>query len=160
MMPLAKWKMIGYAAALFAAGAVSGGALGVYETKARLFQPQQEQDVALRMRARLQKRLELTPDQMAKLAPIIDSAAKDLHAIRTDNAQRVGKVFESAYSQISAILTPEQRVKLEQMQKEHRAMIQNRLGHWHQGGGPGGGGPDGPHGGGPGPHGPGAGDNP
>ena len=31
MTPFSKWKTIGYAAAIFMAGSISGGALGVYE---------------------------------------------------------------------------------------------------------------------------------
>jgi hypothetical protein len=150
MTQFSKWKTIGYAVALFVAGGISGGALGIYETKSSLFAPPREQEMALRLLHRLQVRLDLSPDQVAKITPIVESAAADLRSIHAETAQRVGKVFDDSYSKVSAILTPEQRVKLDQIQKERREMMQA---HWaenhrHPGGADGLGGPGGP--GGPG----------
>ena len=136
MIQYSKWKTIGYAAAIFVAGGVSGGALGVYETKSHLFAPPPEQEMALRIRNRLQAKLGLSEEQMAKIKPIVEGAARDLHSIRAETAQRINKVFDDSYAQVSAILTPEQRAKLDQMQRERRAMMQSHWqdGHWHQGG--------------------------
>jgi hypothetical protein len=136
MTQFSKWKTIGYAAAIFVAGGISGGALGVYETKSHLFAPPREQEIALRFLHRLQLRLDLSPDQVAKIRPIVAAAASNLRAIRMDTARRVNKVFDDSYSQVSAILTPDQRLKLDELQKERRASMQNRWqeGHHHPGG--------------------------
>jgi len=151
MSQVSKWKTIGYAAAIFVTGAVSGGALGVYETKANFFAPPREAEMEGRIETRLQKKLDLTPDQVAKIHPIIQNAASELHAIRMDMAQRVNKVFEDSYAQLSALLNPDQKAKLDQMQKERREAMQA---HWQEHRHPdhdGDGGPGGPHGpGGPG----------
>ena len=143
MNPFSKWKTIGYAAAIFVAGGISGGALGLYEARSHLYEPPREQELAIRMRTRLQTKLGLTPDQVAKVNPIVDAAAASLRSIRMDTVQRVNKVFEDSYAQISAILTPDQRAQLEQMQKERRDMMQL---HWqdHHHPGEGHGGPGGP----------------
>jgi Spy/CpxP family protein refolding chaperone len=130
MSPFSQWKTIAYAAAIFVAGGISGGALGVYVTKSHLQAPPREQELALRMKTRLQNKLGLTPDQAAKIDPIVDNAAKDLRDLRARTFQGVNKIFEDTYSQISTILTPEQRAKLEQMQKERRDMMQT---HWQEG---------------------------
>jgi len=138
MSPFSKWKTIGYAVAIFVAGGVSGGALGVYETKSHLFDPQREQEIAGHWRQRLTDKLGLTPDQVAQINPIIDSGATQLRSIRADTMQRLNKVFEDSYSKISAILTPDQRTKLDQMDKERQEMMQQ---HWqenHHHSGPGG----------------------
>jgi hypothetical protein len=124
MTALSQWKIIGYAVAIFVTGGISGGALGVYEAKSHLLAPPRDPELADRMRAHLQKRLELTPDQVSKVNPIIDSAIAQMHSIRMDTMQRVNKVFEDSYAQISAILTPEQRIKLDLMQKERIEMMQ------------------------------------
>jgi len=126
---------MGYAAAIFVAGGVSGGALGVYETKSNLFAPSRDDEIAIRMRNHLQTRLGLNPDQVAKINPIIDGAASELHSIRAETMQRVNKVFEDSYAKVSAILTPEQRTKLDQMQKERHDMMQphGQEGHRHPG---------------------------
>jgi hypothetical protein len=132
MTAFSKWKIIAYAAAIFVAGGISGGALGVYEIKAHLFEPR-EPEMALRLRNRLQTKLGLSPDQMLKINPIVDSAVADIHSIRMETAERINKVFEDSYAQVSAILTPEQRVKLDQMQKERREMVRRAQGRWQEG---------------------------
>ena len=148
MTQFAKWKTIGYAAAIFIAGGISGGALGVYETKSHLFAPQHEQEMALRIRSHLQSRLGLSPDQVAKIDPIIDSTVADIRSIRMESVQRINKVFEDSYARVSAILNPEQRIKLDQMQRERHEWIQRAQGRWEGRRRPGFGGPGVP---GPGP---------
>jgi len=133
MTGLSQWKIIGYAAAIFVAGGISGGALGVYETKSNLLVPPREQEMALRMRNRFAAKLGLSPDQIAKITPIIDSAASDLRSIRMETAQRVNKVFDDSYAQVSAILTPAQRTELEQIQKERHEWMQRNQGRWQEG---------------------------
>jgi len=81
MTQLSKWKIIGYAAAIFAAGGISGGALGVYETKTHLFAPGREQDIATRIERRLKFRLGLSADQLVKIDPIVKNAAAELRDI-------------------------------------------------------------------------------
>jgi Spy/CpxP family protein refolding chaperone len=144
MSAFSQWKTIAYAVAIFVAGGISGGALTVYEVKQNLFAPPREQELALRLRTRLQTKLALTPEQVAQVNPIIDKAAAQLRSIRLDTIQQVNKVFEDTYAQISAILTPDQRAKLAIMQKERLAMMElhRQENHHHPGdadhGGPGG----------------------
>jgi hypothetical protein len=132
MSQFSQWKTMGYAAAIFVVGGISGGALGVYQTKSHLFAPSREDEIALHLRNRLQTGLGLTPDQVAKINPITDSAASEIRSIRTETMQRVNKVFEDSYAKVSAILTPDQRTKLDQMQKERHDMMQP---HWQESGG-------------------------
>jgi len=135
MTPLSKWKTIGYAAAIFVAGGVSGGALGVYEARSHLFTPTGEREIALHMRKRLQARLGLSPEQVAKIEPIIDGAASQIHSVRMETTRQINQVFDDSFARISSILTPEQRTELEQIQKERRAMMQGRWdGHRRPGG--------------------------
>jgi Spy/CpxP family protein refolding chaperone len=129
MSQFSKWKTIGYAAAIFVTGGISGGALGVYEARTNLFATPQMQDVAGHLRTRLQTKLGLSPDQMQQINPIIESATSQIRSIRMETWQRVNKVFDDSYSQISAILTPDQRVKFDEMQKERRAWMQT---HWQE----------------------------
>jgi hypothetical protein len=137
MTGFSKWKTIGYAAAIFVAGGISGGALGVYEERSHLNVPPREQETALRLRNHLQSRLDLSPDQVAKIDPIIDSAASGIRSIRVDSAQRINKVLDDSYAQISAVLTPDQRVKLDQMQKERHDLIERHWSDSHRHPGPG-----------------------
>ena len=138
MTQFSKWKTVGYAAAIFVAGSISGGALGIYETKSHLFVPPRQQEVARHLLGRLRNRLGLTPDQVAKVAPIIENTAADIRSIRIEAAQRINKVFDDSYAQVSAILTPEQRTTFDQMQRQRREMMQRHWQEAHRRAGPGG----------------------
>jgi hypothetical protein len=123
MSQFSTWKTIGYAVAIFVAGGISGGALGIYHTRSSLLTPPRAQEMELHIRNRLRARLGLSPDQVDKINPIIQSAAENLRAIHIETAQRVNKVFEDSFAQVSAILTPEQREKLNEMQRERHEMM-------------------------------------
>jgi len=139
MTPFSKWKTIGYAVALFITGGISGGALGVYETHAHMYQPVREEEMVLRLRRRLETRLDLTPDQVAKINPIIVSAVRNIRSIRTESAQRVISVLDDSYAQVAAVLTPQQRVVLDKMKRERYDMMQRYQAGMRGHNGPGGG---------------------
>ena len=129
MTPFSKWGTIGYAAAIFVAGGISGGALGVYETRSQLFVPPRQQEMASHLLQRLKARLDLTPEQVAKITPIIERTAADIRSIRMETAVRINRVFDDSYAQVSAILTPEQRVTFDQIQRQRREVMQR---HWDE----------------------------
>ena len=69
--------------------------------------------------------MQLTDDQKAKLQPIIQEEMVQMDAVRTDNsltmAQKQAKVAQikrDHFPKIEAILTPEQRKKLADMQEK------------------------------------------
>lgn len=132
MTEFAKWKTIGYAVAIFVTGGISGGALGVYETKSQLLAPpvvdQGPQEIAPRIMSRLRERLDLTPDQTGTINPIIQSTAADLSSIHRDTDSRISEVYDGFYSKVAAVLTPDQNIKLDQMKKERGDMMQRRWG--------------------------------
>ena len=77
--------------------------------------------------------LGLTQDQRTKLQPIIDDEVKQITAVRDDNSltlqqkqQKVQQIREAGFPRIQAILTPEQRQKLAQMQQEHARQQQQQ----------------------------------
>jgi Spy/CpxP family protein refolding chaperone len=131
MTPFSQWKIIGYAAAIFATGGISGGALGVYQTKSHQFEPQRQQEIGERMLNHFQVKLNLTPDQASRIKPIVEATATDINAIRADTAQRVNKTIEDSYTEISAILTPDQRTVLGRMESERETALRGR---WQEGG--------------------------
>jgi Spy/CpxP family protein refolding chaperone len=64
--------------------------------------------------------LNLTPDQQAKVQPIIDQARPQIAAIRREAMQKTKAVMDSTASQIRALLTPEQQKTLDDNQKAHQ----------------------------------------
>src|SRR5438876_6770803 len=64
--------------------------------------------------------LNLTPDQQAKVQPIIDQAHPQIVAIHREAMQKMKTVVDNTASQIRPLLTPEQQKKLEDNQKAHQ----------------------------------------
>ena len=70
----------------------------------------------------ISKELNLTPDQQAKVAPIIDQAKPQVVAIHEEAMQKMKTVIENAVAQIRPLLTPEQQTKLDAIKKAHEDM--------------------------------------
>ena len=72
---------------------------------------------------RLTEGLNLTPDEQAKIQPIIDQARPQIQAIHREAMQKMKTVVKSTVSQIRPMLTPEQQQKLDENQKAHRGRM-------------------------------------
>ena len=66
--------------------------------------------------------LNLTPEQKAKVQPIIDQAKPQLQAIHQDAMAKAKVVMDNAMTQIRPMLTPEQQKKADDLQKAHQDM--------------------------------------
>ena len=132
-----KWKLAFAFLLVFIAGLTTGGLLGTHQIKRRfLLGPPHSGDVSGRMREHLQRALDLTPEQAAKIAPIVDATSAKLEAIRVETAERVRKVMEESKRDIAPQLTPEQQEKLKKLKQKHIKILK------HHGFGPP---PDSPH---------------
>jgi Spy/CpxP family protein refolding chaperone len=76
---------------------------------------------------RLTKQLSLTPDQTAKLNPIIKDRDEKITAIRSNSAlspedakHQVRDVMKTSQEQLKAILTPDQLQTMKTLREEHR----------------------------------------
>jgi periplasmic protein CpxP/Spy len=67
--------------------------------------------------------LNLTPDQQAKVGPIVDQAKPQIAAIHQDAMQKMKAVMDSSVAQIRPLLTSAQQQKLDAMQKAHQDMM-------------------------------------
>jgi Spy/CpxP family protein refolding chaperone len=77
---------------------------------------------------RLTEGLDLTPDQQAKVQPMINQAQPQIAAIHREAMQKMKAVVENTASQIRPLLTPEQQKKLDDNQKAHRGRMNARNG--------------------------------
>jgi len=100
--------------ALSAAVAIALGGFGV--ALARTGPAEHRHDFGLE---HLTKSLNLTPDQQAKVQPILDQARPQIFAIHQDAAQKTKTVITNTVEQIRPLLTPEQQKKLDAQQKAH-----------------------------------------
>jgi Spy/CpxP family protein refolding chaperone len=122
-----KWKLIAGFFLVFLAGGMTGAFVGASHAR-HLFQFHHPGLIGARMKERLQRELNLTPEQVAKISPIIDKTAGQLREIRHDTGRRVHEVMTGAHREMAANLTDEQRQKLQQIEDRHR--------RWHRARGP------------------------
>ncbi|MEY2557884.1 MAG: hypothetical protein QOE34_1309 [Verrucomicrobiota bacterium] len=118
-----KWKMACAFLLVFAAGATTGGLFSTLHMKSHFLGPPHSGEVGGRMREHLRRALDLTPEQAAKISPIVDTTSAKLEAIRIETAQRVRTVMEESEKQIAPELSPEQMKKLQAMKQEHHKIL-------------------------------------
>ena len=66
---------------------------------------------------RLTKALDLTPEQQAKVRPILEQAKPQAMAIRQEARQKAQELREKVLGQIRPVLTPPQQQKLDAFHK-------------------------------------------
>ena len=115
-----KWKLALGFFLVFLAGATVGSLAGNWGRHSFHFRSAHAGEIAQRMTERFRTELSLTPEQTAKIAPIIEANARKLEAIRMETGRRVRQTFVETHQEISPHLTPEQRTKLAAMEERHR----------------------------------------
>jgi Spy/CpxP family protein refolding chaperone len=115
-----QWKLIAGFILVFIAGAISGAFLGGVYARHHFFAFHRPELIGNRMKERLRAELNLTPEQVAKISPIIDKTATQLRDIRRDTTRRVHQTITEAHQQMAVNLTDEQRQKLQQIEERHR----------------------------------------
>jgi Spy/CpxP family protein refolding chaperone len=121
---------------IFIVGIVTGSALTIGLASHFRHQPGAQQINRLWM-AQLVQRLDLTADQQAKIQPILVDAKIKIQSLHRDEVERGSQIFQAANEQISALLTPEQKVEMQKMESEREKMFLGHLRPWgppHDGG--------------------------
>ena len=72
--------------------------------------------------------LNLTPDQQAKVQPIIDQARPQIAEVHREAMQKIKTIITSTASQLRPLLTPEQQKKLDENQNTRRGRMNARKG--------------------------------
>ena len=118
-----KWKLAFALLLVFVAGVTTGGLLSTLHMRRHFLGPPHSGEVGDRMREHLRRALDLTPEQAAKIAPIVDATSAKLESIRVETAQRVRNAMDESERQISPQLTPDQQKKLEKLKREHHRIL-------------------------------------
>lgn len=115
-----QWKLIAGFVLVFIAGGITGTFLGGMHARHLFFDFHHPELIGTKMKEGLRKELNLTPEQVAKIAPIVDKTAAQLKQIRRDTGRRVHEIMMEAHREMAANLTDEQRLKLQQIADRHK----------------------------------------
>ncbi len=116
-----RWKLILAFVLVFLAG-VACGFFGTVHAR-YFFARMDSESMTQHMKQRLRAELKLTPEQMQQISPIIDHAASQLKTKREQTMRDVHEIFEQTHRDMQPFLTPEQRTRLEQLEKRHRHLL-------------------------------------
>lgn len=118
-----KWKLLLALLLVFVAGGMTGGLVCSSHMRRHFFGPPHSGEMGERFREHLKRALDLTPEQAAKISPIVDATSAKLEAIRVETAQRVRTAMEESERQISPELTPDQQKKLQSLKHRHQKAL-------------------------------------
>jgi len=119
-------RLLLYILALFVAGGATGAMIAAKITKDRMFRTPSGLELASKMRDKLACRLQLTPEQLEKVDPIIRDAAAQMQALHRDWMKRIGQITKERNARMAPVLTPEQQIKLEEMENERQEFIRKK----------------------------------
>lgn len=111
-----KGKLIAGFILAFLAGGAAGAFFGFRQSRHGLA-PFEHHPHSLteRMRSRMKTELDLTPQQLARIEPILDHATQELQKIRTDTGAKVRQVLAETNNALKPELTDAQRARLEKI---------------------------------------------
>jgi Spy/CpxP family protein refolding chaperone len=107
--------------ALAAAGAIAFGGFVVVQAEPGPGCPGHSHGHAFGLSG-ITEKLNLTPDQQAKVQPILDAAKPQIAAIHQEAMQKMHTVMSGALSQIRPLLNADQQSKLDTIQKAQQNM--------------------------------------
>ena len=113
-----RWKLVGGFVLVFIAGLIGGAFLGAAQVRLHRADFAHHAALTERIRNRMKWRLNLTPEQMTKTAPIFDKTARQIQDIRKETSRRIHETFAAADDELAPTLTPEQRARLDALEAE------------------------------------------
>jgi Spy/CpxP family protein refolding chaperone len=128
MTALSKRKLALYVLGIFLAGAGSGVFIGWQVCRRSSATPLSPAEIGARLRTRLQLRLNLTPEQVGKIDPMIEQAMRRVQTIRQETANSVFANVSNLHDQVLTVLTPEQKPKFEELERERRDYLRQKFG--------------------------------
>jgi Spy/CpxP family protein refolding chaperone len=116
------WKVILACLGIFVAGLISGTVLGARYSR-QIFPRHRGgagQNFGSQLMQRYTDQLALSPEQATQIRPVVERAQGEMQRLRRENVQQVTKVMDEMHAQISEVLTPDQRLKMEELRKRFR----------------------------------------
>lgn len=116
-----------YLVSIFLVGTATGALVGYTSAKKRKPpSPPRVEDMTGHITARLRDKLILSSEQVARIEPLVRRACSEMQSIQRDSGKRMGQVFQDLSQRMAEYLSPEQREKLEKMERERQESWRNR----------------------------------
>src|SRR5438132_12096976 len=96
-----QWKLIASFILVFVAGGISGASLGGSYARYHFFAFHRPELIGGRMKERLRTELNPTPEQVAKIPPIIDKTTSQLSGIPRDTTRQAQETIADAPQQLA-----------------------------------------------------------
>ena len=120
---LKPWLVLGL---IFAIGILTGSELTV-DLPSYFARSADEQHMKRHWMISLVQRLKLTPEQQAKIQPILGDAEVKIRALHRDEVDRGSQIIKQANDQMSACLTAAQVVELQRMETEREKLFADHI---------------------------------
>lgn len=133
----AKWSLA--LVGIFLAGAAAGSVVSLGYVKRQMERRAPSEQFVARHLDRLSEELSLTPEQLETVRGIVRQHGTELRRLREESMNQTRARIREMNAQISAVLTPEQKVKFEEVlerQRERMRRIQEERGARWEGGPP------------------------
>ncbi len=114
------FRAIAGISAIFILGGVAGALVTSLVIKNRIetFHEKGPPPIKPLLMDRMDRHLELTPEQKQAVGEILESTQKNLAGLRQDFRPRLRSIFSECFRQIEAQLTPSQKQRFQAMQKD------------------------------------------
>jgi Spy/CpxP family protein refolding chaperone len=119
------WKVFLAFTGIFVAGILVGGLVTLRWGKNFTQRLPGGEQFGPQLMERLVKQLDLTPDQQAKVKPIVDSATEELRQLRHTTQRTTASVLVRMQGDIAAVLTPDQKAKFDAQVSQARERIRH-----------------------------------
>ena len=127
MNPLNHWKIILTMLAIFATGTVTGSMVTVRVIKGVIARRTAPDYWVAGLMREYERRLELTPEQSPKVRVIVERAGSELRRVRATVGTEIAQVVRTAQEDVARELTPEQLVKFDELRRDQRQRLLERL---------------------------------
>jgi len=130
MMHLTKSKIIFYLAVIFVAGGVTGAVISLAGAKNRGMGPPNPEEMFTHIRRHLQSELDLTPEQVRRLKPLLEKRVQEMETIHSRTVQEIEALNRKSNQEMAVALelTPSQKTKLEEMERKRQEFMRKRCG--------------------------------
>ncbi len=121
------WQVCLVLVAIFTIGGISGGLVGYQVARRNFRHPPPPREVVVRRIERIGRELKLTPEQKARIRPIVQRYTGELTKAWRQSMSQSREIIERMEKEIGAELTPEQRARFDQFRQKYRERFKKMM---------------------------------